>query len=140
MRIVSVVLLVIVGGLGLLGSIASLGVAYGGGEEQIGGVRVTELAGGRPEVLAALRARRATAASFSGAFATLFLLVALFPYRRGDVWAWWALLVSTAALLILSGLRIPMLHVRAGAEVAGIFFGVTLVALLLDARRLARRG
>ena len=140
MRIVSVVLLVIVGALGLVGNIASVGVAYGGGEEQIGGVRITELAGSRPEVLAALRARRATAAAFSGAFTTLFLLVALFPYRRGDVWAWWALLVSSAVLLILSGLRIPMLHVRAGAETAGIIFGVTLLALLFDVRRLARRA
>jgi len=140
MRIISVVLLAIVGALTLFGSIASASLAYRGGQDNIGPMSITELAGERPQVMTALRGRRATAAAFSGAFSTLFLLVVLFPYRRGDVWAWWALLASSAVLLIMSVLRIPFLHLNAGAETSGIFFGVTLVGLLLDVRRLRRQA
>jgi hypothetical protein len=139
MRMISVVLLAVVGTLALVGSIASASLAYRGGRENIGPMSITELAGERPQVMAALRGRRATAASYSGAFSALFLLVVLFPYRRGDVWAWWALLASSAVLLIMSVLRIPFLHLTAGAETSGIFFGMTLVGLLLDVRRLGRR-
>ena len=105
----------------------------------IGGMSVSKVAADREAVATALRGIRGTSAAFATAYGVLFLIIVLAPYRRGDVWAWWALLASSAVLLIMSVLRIPFLHLTAGAETSGIFFGVTLVGLLLDVRRLGRR-
>ena len=91
MKTTSWVILVIVGALMLLGSLASLGRAYISAEDQIGTASLTELSAGRPELAAAMRARRATAAAYAAGFATLFLAITLGPYRRGAVWAGWAL-------------------------------------------------
>src|SRR5262245_23657634 len=138
MRITSVVLLTIVGVLMLAGSFLSTGIAYRGSEPNVVPGSLRAAAADQPDAVVTLRGRRATAAAFSGAFAALFLVVALIPYRRGDVWAWWALLLSTGVLFVLSGLRVPLLSVRTGAEVTSIVFGVALIALLLDLRRLRR--
>src|SRR5512146_2025546 len=95
MKTASWIILVVVGALMLIGSLVSLGIAYGTARDQIGPASLAELSVGRPEVATAVRARRATAAAYGAGFATLFLAITFGPYRRGEVWAWWALLGGT---------------------------------------------
>jgi len=136
MKTASWILLTLAGALTLIGGVASLSVAYRGTEDQIGPVTLAELTGGRTEVAAALRARRATAAAYAAGFATLFLAITLGPYRRGDVWAWWALLLGTVVMSALSLLRVPFIGTRAGAGAALVTLVVVGLGLALDARRL----
>jgi hypothetical protein len=140
MRIASWVLLALVGSLNLLGSLGSSFVAYQSGQDQFGKVSLSELAAGRPEVATALRARRGTAAAWSAGFATMFLFIVLGPYRRGDVWAWWALLAGALVVSLLYLARIPFLGTTAGAAAGGTLIGTVIVGLLLDVRRLLKSG
>ena len=135
MKTASWIILLIVGALMLLGSLVSLGVAYGSARDQIGPASMTELSVGRPELITALRARRATAAAYAAGFATLFLAITLGPYRRGDVWAWWALAAGTLVVSVLILLRVPLLGTRLGAPVAVIELIVVGIGLALGATR-----
>ena len=60
------------------------------------------------------------------------------PYRRGDGWAWKALLVAGLTQFVLVLLRIPILGTQLGASLAETQFGVLVVGLLLDVGRLKR--
>src|SRR5688500_16926442 len=117
MKTASWVLLAVAGTLVLLGSFASLYTAYIGGapDPLTPRIMLDEVAAGRPEVATAIRARRGTAAAFAAAYAVLFLFVVLGPYRRGDAWAWWALLAAALTLGILIVVRVPALGTNAGA-------------------------
>ena len=133
MKTASWIILVVVGALMLLGSLVSLGIGYGSTQDQIGPASLAELSVGRPEVATAVRARRATAAAYAAGFATLFLAITLGPYRRGDVWAWWALAAGTLVVSVLILLRVPFLGVRLGApaalvQLAGVGLGLALGA------------
>jgi hypothetical protein len=148
MKTASWILLAVVGALTLLGSIGSSAIAYGTDRDQIGPASLADLSAGRPDVATAVRARRATAAAYGAGFATLFLLIALGPYRRGDVWAWWALLVGMLVVTVLILLRVPLLGVplTSPAAVTGagtalsslIQLAVVAVGLALGAGRLQR--
>ena len=131
MRTVSWVLLLLVGLATLLGSLASARVAYLTEQDQIGPVSLTELTTGRSDVAAALRARRGTAAAYGAAYAVLFLLIVLGPYRRGEGWSAWAILVGTLVLAIVTLARIPFLGTRLGVTTALIQAGIVGLALLL---------
>jgi len=137
MRTASWVILALVGALTMLGSMASCYVAYRSPDDQIGPVRLSQIGGGQPEVATALRARRGTAAAYAGGFAALFLAIVIGPYRRGDTWAWWALLVGVGVQAVMILLRVPFLDTRAGAGAGLITLGVVGLALALDARRLS---
>ncbi len=89
-----------------------------------------------PEVEVALRGRRGTAAALGLSLATLLLCIILGPYRKGAVWAWWAILVTVAVFAAFSALRIPTLGTSQGVSTAAILLVVVIVALLLDVRRL----
>jgi len=133
MKTASWIILVVVGALMLLGSLVSLGIGYGSTQDQIGPASLAELSVGRPEVATAVRARRATAAAYAAGFATLFLAITLGPYRRGDVWAWWALAAGTLVVSVLILLRVPFLGIRLGApaalvQLAGVGLGLALGA------------
>jgi hypothetical protein len=130
MKTASWIILVVVGALTLLGSLVSLGLAYGSAQDQIGPASLAELSVGRPAVATAVRARRATAAAYAAGFATLFLAITLGPYRRGEVWAWWALLAGMLVLSVLTLLRVPFLGIRLGAPGAGTVL-TTLVQLVV---------
>src|SRR5262245_27403727 len=91
---------------------------------------LTEVEAWRPEIAQAIRARRGTAAAYAAGFGLLFLLTVLGPYRRGDVASWWGLLAATLLVTGLILLRVPTLDTRAGAGVAGILLGASLVGLL----------
>jgi hypothetical protein len=146
MKTASWIILLIVGALMLLASLFSLGVAYGTTRDKIGPASLSELSVGKPEVATAIRARRATAAAYAAGFATLFLVITLGPYRRGDVWAWWALAGGIAVVSVFILLRVPFLGIRLGAASAVTGAGTALtsivqlvvvgIGLTLDARRL----
>ena len=131
MKTASWIVLAVVGALMLLVSLNSLRIAYGSDRDQIGPASLAELSAGRPEVATAVRARRATAAAYAAGFATLFLAVALGPYRRGDVWAWWALLAGMLVVSALILLRVPLLGIRPGAPAAGTAISTVLVQLIV---------
>jgi hypothetical protein len=136
MKTASWILLTLVGALTILGGITSLVVAFRSPQDQIGPVTMADLATGRPDVEVALRARRATAAAYATAFGTFFLAIALGPYRRGDVWAWWAIFVGTLVLTALVLLRVPFLGTRLGVPTALIQLVVVGLGLGLGASRL----
>ncbi len=134
MKRASWIILVVAGGLTLLASLASLSNAYFSGAERIGGVTIGELASGRPEVITALRARRATAAAYAAGFAVLLLAIVLGPYRRGDRWAWWAILAGALTFALLAMARVAFLGTRSGASTALVFLVVVGIGLALDPR------
>ena len=136
MKTASWIILVVVGALMLLGSLVSLGIAYGSTQDQIGPASLAELSVGKPEVATAVRARRATAAAYAAGFATLFLAITLGPYRRGDVWAWWALAAGTLVVSVLILLRVPFLGIRLGASAALVQLVVVGLGLALGAGRM----
>lgn len=137
LKLLSWILLALVGALTLFSSFASLGVAYFQGDDPMGGVMpLSELAGERADVETMLRARRGTAAAFGAGYGLLFLIVAVVPYRRGDVWAWWAILAGTLTVSGIILLRKPMLETNLGLGAATVPLAVCIVALLLDASRL----
>jgi hypothetical protein len=139
LRKASWVLLTIVGGLTLLVSLLSTCWAYGG-NYPIGGVPVAEVAAGREGILTALRGIRGTSAAFGAAFAVLFLGTVLGPYRRGEVRAWWTILLATLALASIVLARIPTLGValgQGGTPMAFTLGGLILLGLLLDVGRLS---
>jgi hypothetical protein len=138
MRKVSVGILAVVGVGVLLLSLVSMGQAYfndyviGGSE----GPSVTQVGAGNDQLVKALRGIRGTSAAYAGAFAVLFLAIVFGPYKRGETWAWWALLT---ACLVHAAIVLPRL-VFVGTAL-GVGAGVTqavvvLVALLLDVSRL----
>ena len=141
MRTTSWVLLTIVGALTLLVSLLSANIAYRG-DYTIGAgeTSIEEVAAGRPAVLEGLRGIRGTSAAYAAAYAALFLAIVLGPYKRGDIWAWWALLAGIAALAAIVLARAAFLSSRLGIGAALIPTGLALLALLLDVRRLSARA
>jgi hypothetical protein len=92
-----------------------------------------------PEVATALRGRRVTAATWALAYGLLLWGVLLVPYRRGERWAWWAVLLSVVASQLLSLARVPVLDTQQGAGASAVLIGVALVGLLLGARHVFGR-
>ena len=137
LRTASWVLLVVVGGLILLGALASMQAAYWG-MFPVGGVSIDKIAGGQTEVLLGLRGARGTAAAWGAAWATLFLFVEVGPYRRGDVTAWLGILASTLVLSVIVALRVPVLGIQAGTGTPLVLLVVVILALLLDVKRLVQ--
>ena len=151
MRKASWILLTVVGTLVLLFSLLSASVAYyspendvidgksfapGTQKDDAGNVRqALDL----PESLeTAIRARRGTAAAYAAAFATLVLAIVLGPYRRGDVWAWKALMAGVLVLLVVTVVRKLALGTTLGIGPAAIPCGLAILGLLLDVGRLKR--
>ncbi len=137
LRMVSWILLTLVGGLTMFGSLASMSVAYFQSDDQIGPITLNELTSERADVATAIKARRGTAAAFAAGYAVLFLLITVIPYRRGDVWAWWALLMGALAANGIILLRAPLLGTSLGLGAAAIPAAVCVIALLLDVGRLS---
>lgn len=105
---------------------------------RVGPLRVSEVAPADPRVAAALRGIRGTSAAFGAAYGVLFLAIVLGPYRRGDVWAWKALLVAGLTQSVLVLLRIPILGTQLGVSAAVTPVVLLLTGLLLDVARLRR--
>jgi hypothetical protein len=143
LRTTSWILLTVLGALVLVGSLASAGLAYSRGEYPIGTVPLTEVAAGREGVATALRAIRGTSAAYAAGYAVLFLVIVTGPYRRGEVWAWWAILGGALAIGLVGVARVPLLGVPFGQLGSGPAFtqtAVVVVALLLDVKRLKAKS
>ena len=138
MKTASWILLALAGALTLLGGLASLSNAYFDGPERFAGVSIDALANGNADVIIALRARRATAAAYAAGFAAFLLVLTLGPYRRGEPWAWYAILVGTLTETLLTFGRIPFLGTRAGTGTALAQFVVVGLGLALGAGRLRK--
>src|SRR5437762_4739399 len=115
LRTVSWILIVLVGVLNVLGGLASAGVALTGARDQVAGTTIQDLGAGRDELVTALRGRRLTAAAYAAGFGVMLIIVAAVPYRRGDVWAWWAILAASLTLSLLIMARVPFIGSRGGA-------------------------
>ncbi|HMG32718.1 MAG TPA: hypothetical protein VKM94_02175 [Blastocatellia bacterium] len=102
----------------------------------IGSSRVSKVAGGDAGLATALRGIRGTSAAYATAYGVLFLAIVLGPYRRGDVWAWKALLVAGFTEFVLVLLRIPLLGTQHGLLAAVLQVSFLVVGLVLGAGRL----
>jgi hypothetical protein len=137
MKKASWIVLAVAGTAFILVSLVSASRAYNTGDDYgIGATPVSAVAGGREAVATALRGIRGTSAAFAAAYGVLFLAVVLAPYRRGEVWAWWALFAGSLTVLAIALLRIPFLDTTLGVSAAATQFTLTMVGLLLDGRRL----
>lgn len=137
MKKASWIVLAVAGSAFILVSLVSAIHAYNRSDDYgIGGVRVSKVAAGREEVATALRGIRGTSAAFAAAYGVLYLAIVLTPYRRGEVWAWWALFAGSATVLAIALLRIPFLDTTLGVSAGANQFILTMVGLLLDVRRL----
>ena len=105
-------------------------------KDQVGPIPLSELAEGHEGAAIAIKARRGTAAAFAAGYALLFLIIVLVPYRKGEVWAWWAVLVGTLTTTGIILMRVSLLGTHLGLAAATIPLAVGVVALLLDAGRL----
>lgn len=138
MRKVSVAILAFVGIIVLLISFASMGQAYfndypiGGND----GPTVTKVGAGDEQLVKALRGIRGTSAAYAGAFAVLFLAIVFGPYRRGETWAWWALMAAGLMFAAMVLLRLGFVGTRLGVAPAMTQVVLMIVGLLLDVSRL----
>ena len=142
MRTISWVLLLVVALLIVLGGTASATIAYfaSGANDMITESTSLDDINVSEEVSTALRGRRGTAAAFALGFSVLMLWVIVGPYRKGEIWSWWAIFCSTAILAAVIMLRVPSLDSSQGAMTGLLLLIVVVVALLLDVRRLTSRG
>ena len=137
MKKASWILLTVAGIAITLASLLSAAHAYRTGDDYgIGNSRVSRVAGGDIDVATALRGIRGTSAAYGAAFGVLFLAIVLGPYRRGDAWAWKALLVAGLTHFVLVFLRVPILGTQLGFLPGVEQFGIMVVGLLLDVGRL----
>ena len=121
-----------------LASLGSLGTAYFGAQDTLTpAVRLEEIntLGGEAAV-DAFKGRRATAATFALACGLLSVFVVLIPYRRGELWSWWALLISIGLSQLLSMARALTLGTVIGTGSAGLIFGFLALGLLAGAPRM----
>lgn len=137
MKKASWILLTVAGAAFLLISLVSAAHAYNTADDYgIGGTRLSRVAAGREAVASGLRGIRGTSAAFAAAYGVLYLAIVFVPYRRGEVWPWWALFAGSLTVLAITLLRIPFLDTTLGVSGAASQFGLTMAGLLLDVRRL----
>src|SRR5205814_5333034 len=141
MKKASWILLTVVGVAITLLSLVSAVHAYRTSDDYgIGDSRVSKVAGGDAGVATALRGIRGTSAAFGAAYGVLFLAIVLGPYRRGEVWAWKALLIAGLTQCVIVLLRIPILGTQLGVSAAATPIVLLVVGLLLDVGRLRGAG
>jgi hypothetical protein len=104
----------------------------------VGPTTVSKIEAIAPGAGLALRGARGTAAAFGTAFGVLWLTVVLGPYRRGEAWAWWALLGAILALAVVTLLRVPLTGARAGVGPALTLLVMVLLGLVLDIGRVRK--
>ena len=123
-------------------SLTSVGTAYGVGEDQITPTYSLEQirTATSPEVALAIRGRRATAATWALACALLSGFVILIPYRRGERWAWWALLIAWGLPQFISLARAVALGSSFGTGAPGTVLALLLLGLMAGAPRMFARA
>jgi hypothetical protein len=91
------------------------------------------------EAVKAFRGRRATAATGALGAALLFIAIVLIPYRRGERWAWWALLAGIGISQFLSLARAIALGTTFGTGAPAIILAILLLGLLAGAPRMFKK-
>jgi len=104
-----------------------------GGSE---GPGIKQVGAGDEQLVKALRGIRGTSAAYAGAFALLFLSIVLGPYKRGERWAWWALMAASLLHAAIVLPRLVFVGTTLGVGPAVTQAVVVIVALLLDVGRL----
>jgi len=97
---------------------------------------VQDLEATNAEAATAVRGRRVTAATWALGYGLLALYVVLVPYRRGERWAWWALLLSLGISQLVSLARVPVLGTQQGAAASGMLLALLLLGLMTGAPRM----
>lgn len=132
-----VILLVLSAGIALF-SVQSVFVAYGKSDENLtqeySTAQIKEEGG--EEAFNAFKGRRVTAATWALGYALLAIAVTLVPYRRGEQWAWWALLVAMGLSQILSIARAVTIPTTSGAGTSGVLLAFTLLGLMAGAPKM----
>ena len=132
-----VILLVVSVGIALV-SMQSVFVAYGKSDENLtqeySTAQIREEGG--EDAFKAFKGRRVTAATWALGYALLAIAVTLVPYRRGEQWAWWALLVAMGLSQILSIARAVAIPTTSGAGTSGLLLAFTLMGLMAGAPRI----
>jgi hypothetical protein len=132
-----VVLLLVSAGIALA-SLGSLSVAYRSAADNLvpgySTVQIGEQGG--EEAAKAFRGRRVTAATWALGYGLLAFVVTLVPYRKGERWAWWALLASMVTSQLLSMMRVVMVGTVVGAGTSGVLLAFTLLGLLAGVPRI----
>ena len=138
--LVSWVILLIVSAMIVLVSAQSLLVAYSGQPDVITrDYTLTQVAEqGGDQAVKAIRGRRATAATWALGFGLLAIAVTFIPYRRGEQWAWWAVLVAVGVSQVLSLVRAIALATTVGTGASGILLALVLLALMAGVPRMFR--
>jgi hypothetical protein len=136
-----VILLMVAAAITVL-SAQSLRIAYTNKPDSLApGYTLTQIQDqGGDEAVKAFRGRRATAATWALGYGLLALAVILGPYRHGERWAWWALLLSLTLSQLLSLLRAIALATTAGLGAPGIVLAIALLALLAGVPRMFQRS
>ncbi len=136
--IASWVILLVVSGAVVLFSAQSLWIAYTGKPDGLTREYTISQIGeqGGDQAVKAFRGRRATAATWALGYALLAIAVTWIPYRRGEKWAWWALLVSMGLSQLLSLVRAIMLVTGEGLNTPAVLLAFSLLALLAGAPRM----
>lgn len=135
------VILLILSGAIVLISARSLWRGYSGTPDGLApgyGLAQIEEQGG-VEAAKAFRGRRVTAATWAIGYALLAFGVTWIPYRRGERWAWWALLVSLGLSQLLSLARALALATTAGISAPATLFAFVLLGLLAGVPRIFAR-
>ena len=135
------VILLIVSGAIVLISAGSLWRGYSGRPDGLApeyGLSQIEEQGG-VQAAKAFRGQRVTAATWAIAYALLAFGVIWIPYRRGERWAWWALLVSLGLSQLLSLARALALATTAGLATPALLLAFVLLGLLAGVPRVFTR-
>ena len=140
--IASWVILLVVSGAIVLLSVDSLRISYTGRQDGLTReYSLTQIGEhGGDQAVKAFRGRRATAATWAMGYALLAIAVIWIPYRRGEKWAWWALLASLGLSQFLSLGRAIMLVTTAGTGAPAILLAFVLLGLLAGVRRVFGEG
>jgi hypothetical protein len=122
-------------------AVNSLVIAYTGAQDNLTATFTLEQlsAAGGEEAVKAFRGRRATASTWALGCALLGALVVLIPYRRGERWAWWGLLVAVGLPQLLSLARALALGTSFGTGASATILAFLLLGLMAGAPYLFRR-
>jgi len=93
---------------------------------------------GGDQAVKAFRGRRVTAATWAMAYALLAIGVVWVPYRRGEKWAWWFLLISLGLSQFLSLGRAVTIATIAGTGAPSILLALSLLGFLAGTPRIFR--
>jgi phosphatidylglycerophosphate synthase len=93
---------------------------------------------GGEQAVKAFRGRRVTAATWALAYGLLAVGVVLAPYRRGEKWAWWLLLISLGLSQLLSLGRAVTIATITGTGAPSILLAFLLLGLLAGTPRIFR--